>query len=189
MSTSSKTKSIEPKRKENDLHEEQPVKRKRMIDTKDRCNCRKGCSNGSCPCFKSTNGCNSSCKCKTSCENLFNHLDYIFGENIECSPHPCFADWLIKNIETPDQLIQIDRDALRKKIDKSERLELVQRDLICFEICSLVVRRKSCEKISSNKLNDIITRISLLFLIPRERSYRTGIKIDKYPLKIILQYN
>ena len=135
---SSKTKSILLKRKENDLYEEeeeeeeQPVKRKRVIvdddeedEEKIQCNCRKRCSKRSCPCFKSTNGCNSSCKCKTSCENLFNHLDYIFGENSGCSPHPCFADWLIKNIKTPDRLLQIDRDALRKKIRKCERLELV----------------------------------------------------------------
>ena len=55
---SSKTKSINPKRKENDLHEEeQPVKRTRILDDSDEekteCGCRKGCSKRSCPCFKS----------------------------------------------------------------------------------------------------------------------------------------
>ena len=122
---------IHGKRKEisiDDNDEEQPTtsnrKRKRLIgfdDTKDRCGCRKGCSKRSCPCFKSTNGCNSSCKCKTSCENLFNHLDYIFGKNSECSPHPCFTDWLIKNVKNANGVKQIDRDALREQIMKSGR--------------------------------------------------------------------
>ena len=115
------------KRKEISIDDdEQPTRSKRKrtsvdSDAKDRCGCRKGCSKRSCPCFKSTNGCNSSCKCKTSCQNLFNHLDYIFGENTQCSPHPCFADWLIKKIKTADGVKKIDRDALREEILQSGR--------------------------------------------------------------------
>ena len=55
---SSETKSMNLKRKESDLHEEeQPVKRTRILDDSDEekteCGCRKGCSKRSCPCFKS----------------------------------------------------------------------------------------------------------------------------------------
>lgn len=121
-------KSINSKRKQNDIDEEPLIKRKRIIADSDEetseCRCRKGCSKRSCPCFKSNSGCHSSCKCKTSCANLFNHLDYIFGENNQCSPHPCFADWLVKKIKTSDQLLRIDRENLRKQIEKCERLAL-----------------------------------------------------------------
>jgi len=101
--------------------EEQSSSRKKRKTThdyedKDKCGCRKGCSKRSCPCFKSTNGCNSSCKCKSSCQNLFNHLDYFFGENSQCSASPCFSDWLVKHAKTADGLKKIDREALHQKI-------------------------------------------------------------------------
>jgi hypothetical protein len=85
-------------------------------EEKEKCNCRKGCSKRSCSCFKSKSGCNSSCKCNSSCQNLFNHLDYFFGEDSQCSASPCFSDWLVKNAKTADGLKKIDREALHKKI-------------------------------------------------------------------------
>ncbi|CAF3320137.1 unnamed protein product [Rotaria socialis] len=56
-----------------------------------RCLCKEGCSTRSCPCFKHGSGCNSSCGCDEDCENIFNHLEYFFGENKKCAAHPCFA--------------------------------------------------------------------------------------------------
>jgi hypothetical protein len=85
-------------------------------EKKEKCNCSKGCSKRSCSCFKFGSGCNSSCECSSSCENMFNHLDYIFGENSKCTANPCFANWLIKNVKNADELQKIDRDELRQKI-------------------------------------------------------------------------
>jgi hypothetical protein len=99
-------------------------KKRKLIhhnEEKEKCRCRKGCSKRSCSCFKSTNGCNSLCKCKSSCQNLFNHLDYFFGENSQCSANPCFTDWLIKNAKTVDGLQKIDHEELHKKIFHSDR--------------------------------------------------------------------
>ncbi|CAF1926645.1 unnamed protein product, partial [Rotaria magnacalcarata] len=81
-----------------------------------KCNCRSGCSKRSCYCNKSNRGCDSSCGCGSSCQNLFNHLDYFFGEDSKCSAHPCFVDWLVKNVKTADGLQNIDREALHQKI-------------------------------------------------------------------------
>ncbi len=89
-------------------------------EEKEKCGCRKGCSKRSCPCFKSTNGCNSSCKCKTSCQNLFNHLDYFFGENSKCTANPCFSNWLVKNAKHADEVHKIDLDALQQRIMNSD---------------------------------------------------------------------
>jgi len=97
--------SVEKKRKTTYNYEE-----------KEKCNCRKGCSKRSCACFKSSNGCNSSCRCSSSCQNLFNHLDYFFGKDSQCSASPCFSDWLVKNAKTADGLQKINREALHQKI-------------------------------------------------------------------------
>ena len=100
--------------------------RKRRFDSsndEDQCKCRKKCSKRSCSCLKSSKGCSSSCGCKSSssCQNLFNQLDYFFGENSQCSAHPCFANWLFKNVKNLDDLQKFDRDHLRKRIVKSSR--------------------------------------------------------------------
>jgi hypothetical protein len=47
---------------------------------------------------------------------LFNHLDYFFGEDSQCSASPCFSDWLVKNAKTADGLRKINREALHQKI-------------------------------------------------------------------------
>jgi hypothetical protein len=52
---------------------------------------------------------------------MFNHLDYIFGENSQCTANPCFANWLVKKAINADGLQKIDRDALRQKIMDSGR--------------------------------------------------------------------
>ena len=92
-------------------------------DEKDQtnCNCTQECANHSCTCFKDGSGCNSSCGCQSSCQNLFNHLDYFFGENNKSPAHPCFAKWLIKKVKTVDELKMIDRDKLRRHILKSAK--------------------------------------------------------------------
>ena len=69
-------------------------------EKKKKCNCSKGCSKRSCSCFKFGSGCNS------SCQNMFNHLDYIFGVNSNCTANPCFANWLVKNVKNADELRQ-----------------------------------------------------------------------------------
>jgi len=105
-------------------------KRKRNLldDEKDNCGCRSGCSKRSCSCFKSSNGCNSSCRCSSSCKNVFNRLDYFFGENSECTANHCFSDWLAKNVKTADEVKNIDRDALRQKIMNCGRFSEVLDD-------------------------------------------------------------
>lgn len=85
-------------------------------EKKEKCGCRKGCSKRSCSCYRLGNGCNSSCGCKSSCENMFNHLHYFFGDDHKTSANPCFSNWLIKNAKNADGLQKIDRDALREKI-------------------------------------------------------------------------
>lgn len=90
-------------------------------DEEDECKCRKKCSKRSCICLKFNKACSSSCGCKSSCENIFNKLDYFFGENSQCSAHPCFANWISKNIKKVEDLQTIDRNALRKKIIKCPR--------------------------------------------------------------------
>ncbi len=83
---------------------------------KGKCNCSKGCSKRSCSCFKFGSGCNSSCGCGLSCQNMFNHLEYFFGEDNKCAAHPCFSKWLVKNAKNADELQMIDRDELRRTI-------------------------------------------------------------------------
>jgi hypothetical protein len=90
-----------------EITEENPNKEK-----KEKCDCAKGCSKRSCSCFKFGSGCNSSCGCGSSCENMFNHLEYFFGENAKCSAHPCFSKWLVKKAKNTDGLKTINRYAL-----------------------------------------------------------------------------
>jgi hypothetical protein len=87
-------------------------------EKKDKCNCSKGCSKRSCSCFKFGSGCNSSCGCSSSCENMFNHLEYFFGENQKSSANPCFAKWLVKKAKNTDGLKAIDRYELHRRIMK-----------------------------------------------------------------------
>jgi hypothetical protein len=89
-------------------------------EKKEKCNCSKGCSKRSCSCFKFGSGCNSSCGCSSSCQNIFNHLDYFFGENSKCTANPCFSNWLVKNAKHADEVQKIDLDALQQRIMNSD---------------------------------------------------------------------
>jgi hypothetical protein len=89
--------------------------------TKEKCNCSKGCSKRSCSCFKFGSGCNSSCGCGLSCQNMFNHLEYFFGENEICAANPCFANWLVQRAKNADEFKMIDRDQLRRRIMQCDR--------------------------------------------------------------------
>ncbi|CAF0868123.1 unnamed protein product [Rotaria sordida] len=86
----------------------------------EKCTCHKGCSTRSCSCFKNGSGCNSSCGCNGTCRNMFNHLEYFFGNDKKYSAHPCFAQWLKKTVKNADALQMIDREKLRQRIIKSE---------------------------------------------------------------------
>ncbi|CAF4429391.1 unnamed protein product [Rotaria socialis] len=88
---------------------------------KDKCQCTNGCSVRSCSCFESGSGCNSSCGCSPSCQNLFNHLDYFFGENHRLSAHSCFAKWLMNHSKNANGFETIDRDKLRKRLMKAAK--------------------------------------------------------------------
>ncbi|CAF1098371.1 unnamed protein product [Rotaria sordida] len=85
-------------------------------EKKDKCNCKKGCSKRSCSCFKFGSGCNSSCRCSSSCQNMFNHLEYFFGENKKYAANPCFSKWLVKHAKNADGLKMINHDELRQYI-------------------------------------------------------------------------
>ncbi len=88
---------------------------------KSKCNCSKGCSKRFCSCFKFGRGCNSSCGCTTSCQNMFNHLDYFFGDNHQCSAHPCFSKWLVQYAKNAEELQMIDRYELFQGITQSDK--------------------------------------------------------------------
>jgi hypothetical protein len=90
-------------------------------EKKDKCSCTKGCSKRSCSCFKFGSGCNSSCGCSSSCQNMFNDLEYFFGENEKCSAHPCFSKWLVKKVKNADELKMIDRYQLHRHIMQCDR--------------------------------------------------------------------
>ncbi|CAF4810471.1 unnamed protein product [Rotaria sp. Silwood1] len=87
---------------------------------KDRCHCTKGCLKRSCPCFKYGSGCNSSCGCGSSCQNMFNYLEYFFSENQTCAAHPCFSKWLVQNAKNADGLQMIERNELCQRIMQSD---------------------------------------------------------------------
>ena len=90
-----------------EITENNPNKQK-----KEKCDCTNECSKRSCSCFKFGSGCNASCGCGSSCDNMFNHLEYFFGENAKCSAHPCFSKWLVKKAKNTDGLKSINRFAL-----------------------------------------------------------------------------
>ncbi|CAF1463749.1 unnamed protein product [Rotaria sordida] len=94
-------------------------------EKKDKCTCTKECSTCSCSCFKFGSGCNSSCGCSSSCENMFNHLEYFFGENTKYSAHPCFAKWLVKKAKNTDGLKTINHGALCQLIIKCSNFDEV----------------------------------------------------------------
>ncbi|CAF1362301.1 unnamed protein product [Rotaria sordida] len=94
-------------------------------EKKDKCTCTKECSTCSCSCFKFGSGCNSSCECSSSCENMFNYLEYFFGENTKYSAHPCFAKWLVKKAKNTDDLKTINRGALCQLIIKCSNFDEV----------------------------------------------------------------
>ncbi|CAF0779286.1 unnamed protein product [Adineta steineri] len=106
-----------------DITEENPNKEK-----KEKCSCTKGCSKRSCSCFQFGSGCNSSCGCSSSCENMFNHLEYFFGEDTKLSAHPCFTKWLIKKAKNTDGLKTINRRALCQLIIECDNYS---------EVCSI----------------------------------------------------
>lgn len=83
---------------------------------KKKCNCKKGCLKRSCACFKFGSGCNATCGCGPSCQNMFNHLEYFFGSKEKVSAHPCFANWLVAKAKNPAELQLIDRDQLREDL-------------------------------------------------------------------------
>ena len=93
---------------------------------KEKCNCRKGCSKRTCACFKFGSGCNAKCGCGPSCQNIFNHLSYFFGEKKEeekkrLSAGPCFSKWLVQKAKDADHLKMIDREELKKMILECRR--------------------------------------------------------------------
>ncbi|CAF3861201.1 unnamed protein product, partial [Rotaria sp. Silwood1] len=95
---------------------------------KDKCNCRRGCSKHSCCCFKFGSGCNTSCGCSTSCQNMFNYLDYFFGEDGSYNANSCFTKWLIKHAKNADELKMIDRKKLHQSIMQSPSYRKVRKD-------------------------------------------------------------
>ncbi len=107
------------------------------LDSKEikKCNCANGCSKTSCSCIENGSGCNSLCGCNTSCENIFNHLDYFFGEDSQRSAHPCFAHWLITKVKNADDLRKINRDAIRKRIRKCSKSFILRE--ILYNSCNI----------------------------------------------------
>ncbi|CAF1395446.1 unnamed protein product [Rotaria sordida] len=95
---------------------------------KDKCNCRRGCSKRSCCCFKFGSGCNTSCGCGTSCQNMFNYLNYFFGEDGAYNGNSCFTKWLIKHAKNADELKMIDRKKLHQSIMQSPSYRKVRKD-------------------------------------------------------------
>lgn len=84
-------------------------------DKEEKCECNGPCKTHSCSCYKFGSGCSPSCACSGACANLFNHLDYFFGETVKCDANPCFAKWLIKNGNNEAALKSVDRDHLRQR--------------------------------------------------------------------------
>lgn len=92
----------------------------------EKCKCSKGCKTRSCNCVKFGSGCNPSCGCASSCQNIFNNLSYFFGddhgEERPCNAHACFAKFLMKNTREENGFNAIDRNQLRDRIMASGRL-------------------------------------------------------------------
>lgn len=89
-------------------------------EKKEKCKCNGSCKTRSCSCYEFGSGCNPSCACAGSCKNMFNHLEYFFGET-ESDANPCFAKWLIKNGNNESALKSTDRNNLRDRILKCDR--------------------------------------------------------------------
>lgn len=91
---------------------------------KEKCNC-KDCKTRSCNCFKYGSGCNPSCGCASSCQNMFNNLSYFFGDDFDakerCDANLCFVEWLVKKCRGTGGFNAIDRDNLRNLIMASGR--------------------------------------------------------------------
>lgn len=81
------------------------------------CTCTGKCKTGRCFCVKGKRGCGPTCKCKSKCENVFSHLEYLFGPDKSCDINPCFEHWLLKKVKNGVE--NIDRNALRKRITRS----------------------------------------------------------------------
>lgn len=92
------------------------------------------CKSRSCSCYKYGSGCSPSCGCTGSCANMYNQLEYFFGDQEKCGANPCFAKWLIKNAKGETGLKSVDRDALRERILKCDRYLYhgSSMQLICF---------------------------------------------------------
>ncbi|UJR10963.1 hypothetical protein I4U23_015148 [Adineta vaga] len=85
-------------------------------DQRDHCSCTTDCLQRSCPCFKYGHRCSSLCQCGNSCQNIFNHLEFFFGENVKSAAHPCSTKWLARKTKNLDELTKIDRYALVRHI-------------------------------------------------------------------------
>lgn len=113
------------------------------FEKKKKCKCGGSCSSRSCSCYKYGSGCNSTCSCTASCENMFKHLDYFFGEGEKFDANPCFAKWLIKNGNNETTLKSINRDKLRKRILKCGRYPShLNHSIIYLEQIVLQFRRR-----------------------------------------------
>ena len=106
---------------DNDLDKDEQQNNGSMIGKKGKCQCTNGCSTRSCSCFIDGRGCDSTCQCNSSCENIFNHLDYFFGENHKCAANACFSKWLIQKVKNADGIQKVNRDRLRICIKKSPK--------------------------------------------------------------------
>lgn len=105
-------------------------------EKKKKCKCHGECKTRSCNCFKFGSGCNPSCSCDGTCVNIFNHLGYFFGESEKVDANPCFAKWLIENGNSESALKSVDREDLRKRILKCDRLIFIMFGLLIFDLKS-----------------------------------------------------
>lgn len=83
------------------------------------CECGGKCDTRLCKCYLNGRGCDESCEC-SSCENMFNNLEYFFGEDENCTAHPCFAKWLMNNTFGTG-LEVINRNVLRDRLTHARR--------------------------------------------------------------------
>lgn len=82
------------------------------------CKCVNECNTRYCLCFKFGVGCNSTCSsCSSTCQNMYNGLDYFFGNDKQFRANPCFAYYLFKNgCSSANDFQKIDRNDLRERI-------------------------------------------------------------------------
>ncbi|KAJ6636024.1 hypothetical protein Bhyg_14611 [Pseudolycoriella hygida] len=93
------------------------------FEKKNKCKCDESCSSRTCSCYKYGSGCNSNCSCVGPCGNMFQHLDYFFGDGEKCNANPCFAKWLIENGNSETALKSVNREDLRKRILECDSYE------------------------------------------------------------------